>query len=83
MNKRFIAELSELSLKQTHYSCHSSRLFLFSFKYSMMNEFQLISSCFQTYSIFSILSRHIVYATLSAVHIIFAVVINVVNRGKL
>ncbi len=37
-----------LSLKQTHYSCHSSRLFLFSFKYSMMNEFQLIFSWFQT-----------------------------------
>ena len=50
-----------LPLQQAHYSCHSSRLFLSSFKYSTVNGFQLISSCFQAYSICSILS---------AVHII-------------
>ncbi len=72
-----------LSLQQIHYSCHSSRFFLFSFKYSMMNEFQLISLCFQTYSICSILSKHIIYVILFAVHIIFAVIINIVNKDKL
>ena len=58
--------------KLTVNSCLSSKLiilviqavfFLFSFKYSVMNEFQLIFSCFQTCNICSILSRHIVHVS--------------------